>query len=793
MKKKILTYALATTMVGSLFALNVQAQEPKHENISLPVQFYDFDADGLFYEYSLYDGMDTFGLGESNNEGVTAGLVEDKLGDDGLPVYKRSSIESAAKTIQENLAKGKTDLLDSTKPDSDKVYTSYNIFKHFTNNTIPTDQTYTEMFGSNDDGKRFYDKGWNLDSNNISNIYGTGDTLHSGMGTIWQQESDGIINYGVEDHLTKVVDVEANQKYTFDYWRTNDNDEIKFKIYDAQGNLLIDNSRNTEFTPTTDKVKIDLYREGVSSGTLKVSVPRLTKVDGGQISENYLGDTIKDNFLKKGWESKNYNNVSKDEENGRLYEDGINYWQQDGDGIKCLNDSSITFNTEDSTNQMLKIGYWLDNGKESRLSIDILDDNGILTSKDIKDNDGFNNVYVDVPKGTGKIKVRINGKAGSRRIAALNITPLGSVLELGDYNQTVEKYNQGKLNNVNDCMTCMDYAYLRLKNFYNTDFSLNKSENKYNQMILNRNVKDNGKVEYTFDSSKEIKYSGHSFENTGTQIESSGFFPLDYMNSEKHSDKNENNPQYHNYHFGMKIDGYFTYEQGSSQFFNFSGDDDIYFFINGKLVIDLGGAHKEANASLDIEQYALKNGIKSGEKCHFQMFYLERHTTASNCKIQTNLNIGKRVEYKFESGTEGKELPDEIIDLTPVDDQNYFDGTTITISDENRKFDQVIDQKNNGVWKFVGWDKESKVMEGEGIQFVGKWVFISNVEAKPNDEIKPSDDKKDNPQVTVNTQNTKQKESSQVKTGDDASLVIYGVFVLLSVLGILLFKKKAHN
>ena len=194
---------------------------------------------------------------------------------------------------------------------------------------------------------------------------------------------------------------------------------------------------------------------------------------------------------------------------------------------------------------------------------------------------------------------------------------------------------------------------------------------------------------------------------------------------------------------------------------------------------------------------------------------------ASNCKIQTNLNIGKRVEYKFESGTEGKELPDEILDLTPFDDSDYFDGTTVNISDDNRKFNQVIDQKNNGVWKFVGWDKESKVMEGDGIQFIGKWIFVPNDTIKPNaptnDNQKPDNDSKDptndnqkennnnqnelvtpiipnnkNVQVTTNNKNKQQKKSSKVKTGDETSLVIYGVCVVISALGILLLKKKSY-
>lgn len=50
-----------------------------------------------------------------------------------------------------------------------------------------------------------------------------------------------------------------------------------------------------------------------------------------------------------------------------------------------------------------------------------------------------------------------------------------------------------------------------------------------------------------------------------------------------------------------------------------------------------------------------------------------------------------------------------------------------------------------------------------------------------------------NTQVTVNNKDGQTKKSSKVKTGDDTSFIIYGVFVMISVLGILLLKKKAHN
>ena len=38
MKKKIMAYALATTMIGSFFTISVQAKEQNTESISLPMQ-----------------------------------------------------------------------------------------------------------------------------------------------------------------------------------------------------------------------------------------------------------------------------------------------------------------------------------------------------------------------------------------------------------------------------------------------------------------------------------------------------------------------------------------------------------------------------------------------------------------------------------------------------------------------------------------------------------------------------------------------------------------------------------
>ena len=189
--KKIMSYALATTMIGSFFTISVQAKEQNTESISLPMQLYDYNADGLFYEYALYKGMDTFGLGTSDNEGETTGLIADQLGKDGLPVYKRTTVESAAKTIQDNLIIGKI----NRKTNS--TYLNYDIFNHFLNMSSGEGQgtSVSKVFGENDNDY-FYNKGWSLDGVQTKNENGN---LFTGKGTIWAQDGDGIVNYGVDE------------------------------------------------------------------------------------------------------------------------------------------------------------------------------------------------------------------------------------------------------------------------------------------------------------------------------------------------------------------------------------------------------------------------------------------------------------------------------------------------------------------------------------------------------------------------------------------------------------------
>ncbi|RHM59355.1 SHIRT domain-containing protein [Coprobacillus sp. AF33-1AC] len=701
--KKTLPYALVLSMAFSMVPAPVYASE--NDIMNLPVQLYDFDADGLFYEYALGLGMDTLGLKESNNGEVTQGLVESVLGKDGNPVYKKNSIVSAAATIQRNVK-------------DDANLRKFAIYNTLVSKMQSSGSTYSDILNKKDD-HYFYDS-WHMDSS--KNVKTEDGLIYEGSkDLVWQHEGDGVINKGFNDHLTNIVNVEKNTDYNFGYWRTNEN--IKYQIKTLDGQVLLDNNATQFNTGNHDQVIIDIYRDDDGKDDLKFSIAKLTNTKTNITSENYLGEGGK-TFISENWKSANYDQYTK--AGGQLY-NGKVYFQQVGDGVGCLTDASITYQTDILPNQNIILSYWLgDNGfKADGMSIDILDDNGILTTVNLEDISGSHEQNISVPQGTGTIKLRINGKAGSR-IAALSVHPENSLsLPLGDYDETETKYNQGQLNSVDDCLTCMDYAYLRLKNFFNQDFSLNKKADKYNQMVL-KNTGSGNQAQYTFDAGIKTKYDGNKFYNDDSGNESHGFFPLDYLDGEKFSDNNVTDPQNHNYNFGMKVQGDFIYKKGANQYFNFRGDDDVYVFINGKLAADLGGAHYSSDIELNVDEFAQANGILNGQKCEFSLFYLERHTSASNCYISTNLNIGKHAEYKFKSGTEGVELPEALKELVPVDEDEYYKDDIVANSEYNKKYDEYTDEDNDGVWKFQSWDNESQIIQNDSITFTGTWNFIPN-------------------------------------------------------------------
>ena len=130
----------------------------------------------------------------------------------------------------------------------------------------------------------------------------------------------------------------------------------------------------------------------------------------------------------------------------------------------------------------------------------------------------------------------------------------------------------------------------------------------------------------------------------GNEANNGGMFLLDnfqYLDSAKtvpnpyydsiFSEKYGN--AYHNYGFTMAIQAQFEYVKG--QYFEFLGDDDVWVFINNKLVVDIGGQHMAKSGSVNLDTL----GLTEGETYPFRIFYAERHNNQSNFKMRTSMDL----------------------------------------------------------------------------------------------------------------------------------------------------------
>ena len=91
--------------------------------------------------------------------------------------------------------------------------------------------------------------------------------------------------------------------------------------------------------------------------------------------------------------------------------------------------------------------------------------------------------------------------------------------------------------------------------------------------------------------------------------------------------------------------------------------------------------------------------------------------SAPSNQVTTDLLYEKK--HEFVSGTAGKELPQEIKDLTPETEKNLENGTKTTPTQPAKTEVQTAD----GTWIFKSYDKAEETINGADAHFVGTWDF----------------------------------------------------------------------
>lgn len=165
----------------------------------------------------------------------------------------------------------------------------------------------------------------------------------------------------------------------------------------------------------------------------------------------------------------------------------------------------------------------------------------------------------------------------------------------------------------------------------------------------------------------------------------------------------------HNCFFGMQYAVKFTLTAdyvGPLEYY-FFGDDDMWVFLDDKLVCDIGGVHSSVGEYVNLWDYLKKNGRTESETHTLTFFYTERGASGSTCYM--NFTLPSVSGVNIEQKTSDLEVRKQVVGQDEPGREFNFD---IQFYDQNGK--TVLDD-----YAYTKYDKDGRELNGDLVVHTG--------------------------------------------------------------------------